>query len=475
MHALAMLALLLDGPVPAAPPATTTPAATARPASTELPQAAAGDAGVPSDAAEAIESALVPSPLGRAAILSIAADLGVPDGEREAVDTIEQRYRGDTGAEHEKAVTAVRRRIAASTRPGAPGAAPAPVECPERIAMLEAGGRWRDILAAADNALLARLASLRTEAATACAGLVAYRRAEARDAAPSDDPLAALSLSSLIDAAGLDAVDRRRVEDALDRQWHAVARAIEDRRRRLGAAELERARLLESWGPAWRVGAPPAELAARLTRLAEAEARFAAADEPLRKANRGAAMALVKMLGTAASDRVRDAADRALWPWIFSTDARLADAARRAGDAGGEELAGHLRAQLRELDARLKATRRDLGRRASDAEAAAELDDERPGHDHAVARLDAAARLLEARAKRMRAVADTCARMASIAASDERARPIMAELLASVEAEQRALAWELEGTRARIDALGAAATDTTEPGQATGDAGTAAP
>jgi hypothetical protein len=320
--------------------------------------------------------------------------------------------------------------------------------------MLEAGATWRDALARADGALLARLGALRGDKAGACNGLVACRRAEARDGIPGDDPLAALRLAALIDAAGLDAADRRRVEDALDRQWQSIARAIEERRRRLGAAELARARMLASWGPAWRVGAAPSELADRLARLEEASVAIDASDEPLRRANREAAIALVKVLGTAAADRVRDATDRILWPWLFSADARLAAAARRAGELGGDELAGHLGTLLRELDARLAATRRELGRRASDAEAAAELDDELPGHDRAMARLEAEARLLEVRVKRMRSVSDACARMAQVAASDERAKPVMAEILASVQAERRTLDWELDGIRARIASLG---------------------
>ena len=441
MLALAMLALLLDGPVAPAAPG---PEAAGQPPADRQRDAAD----------DVILADLVPAPLDADGIGAIAAALAIPQAERDAVAAIAAAYGRATADAHAEAKREVRRRIAASTRAGAPGTQPAAVHGPERTAMLAASAAWRRTLAAADDDLVRRLAPMRGESATRCAGLVAHERAEARDGSPSDDPATALRLSTLIDAIGLDAEERRRIEDALDRQWAEIAAAIGMRRALLDDSGLALARMLESWGPAWRVGADPATLTARLARLEEAEARIARSDEPLRRANRAAAIALIRMLGTAAADRVRDAADRAVWPWLFATDLRLAAAAERAGELGGAELAEAMRTLLRELDARLASTRRDLGRRASEAEAAEAADEAAPADGTAIARLETAARLAELRTKRLKAVTDTASRMLQAVSADGRAKAVIDDALASARAEQRALAWEIEGIRARMSAVG---------------------
>jgi hypothetical protein len=130
---------------------------------------------------------------------------------------------------------------------------------------------------------------------------------------------------------------------------------------------------------------------------------------------------------------------------------------------------------MRELDTRLAASRRELGRRASEAEAAAADDDEVSTRASATARLQAAVRLLEMRRRRLRAVAEACARMVHAAANDDRTKPALADLLASLQAERRALEWELDGTLARLAALGADVPPMGDgeepPSQHAGDAG----
>ena len=278
----------------------------------------------------------------------------------------------------------------------------------------------------------------------------------ARDGAAANDPAAALRLVDLVDAAGLDADAARKVTDALDRHWAAIAAAVSARRSAIDAAALERARLAASWGPAWRAGADEATVAARLAQLDAVDTRAAQADLPLRRANRDAALALVRMLGPAAGDRVLDAADRSIWPWLYAADRRLEDAAGKASALGGTDVAEGIAGLRRDLAGRLGSTRRELGRRAAALEDAAAAEDAEPGPGRAAAHLDAMSRLLELRAKRLRELTDAGTRMLRVAAADLRAKAAVEDALASVQAQQRTVRWELDGTLARLAELGAA-------------------
>ena len=467
MLAAAAIALLLDGagaPPPQEPAPPAIPTAEASPAP-------AGDA--PAAGRTPIDD-LVPTPLDDGAIAALLQDLAVPPSELEAAATLAAQYAQATGRAHASALREVGSRIAAATRPAAQGAPPTAVDGPERIAMLEAAAGWRRALAAADDAYLRRLLPLRSDAARRCNGLVLHDRAVARDGAAANDPAAALRLADLVDAAGLDADAARKVTDALDRHWAAIAAAVSARRSAIDAAALERARLAASWGPAWRAGADEATVAARLAQLDAVDARAAQADLPLRRANRDAALALVRMLGPAAGDRVLDAADRSIWPWLYAADRRLEDAAGKASELGGTDVADGIAGLRRELAGRLGSTRRELGRRAAALEDAAAAEDAEPGPERAAAHLDAMSRLLELRAKRLRELVDSGTRMLRVAAADPRAKAAVEDALASVQAQQRTVRWELDGTLARLAELGAAPA-AGEPGAAPAKDGAPAP
>lgn len=401
---------------------------------------------------------LVPGPISAEAIRTMARELGAAKGPSEAIDALVTQYESQVAKEHARALLQVRGRLGAGYRAAVATGTLDPVPGPELTALLDASASWRRTLAAADDALLRRIALMRTTDATRCAGILAYERAVERDDVPAWDAGAALRLPDLLDEARLDASERRRVEDALERHWSAIAQAIAARRAVIAEADLERARLRESWGPAWQLTATEQQADERLRQLDKVGARERATEAPLRDANRAASAALLRMLAPEAGDRVRDAADRTLWPWLFEAERSLADAVARVTALAGPSFGDPLAAMLHELDVRLAATRRELGKRASRAEelgtivAASEAGT--PAAD-LVPLLEAQVRLQELLLRRLRLVADAAVRMQQACAAEPRAKAILDERVDSARARARAIAWEMRGIAGRLAELNA--------------------
>lgn len=418
---------------------------------------------------------LVPEPIAPEAFRSLARDLGIgPDGT-EAVEAQLRDYAARTSGPYETARRAVRGRVAAAYRPATATGSLQEVPNPELSALLAESARWRAALGAADALAIRRLGLMRGGEAATSAGLALHARCVARDDLPATDPAAALRLPDLVDRSGLQGSDRRRVEDALEAHWNAVADAIAARRATVGAAWAERARLQESWGPAWQVSAPEQAITERLRQLDRIEDRIRAAEVPLGEANRRAAAALLRALPPEAADRVRDAVDRALWPWLFEEQRSLARTAREAGAAGGPALAEPVAALLHELEVRLAASRRDLGKRAQRTEdlQAALAAAEGPPPGAAAALVDAQLQLHALAGKRRRLVHDAARRIQQACASEARARALMDDLVASLDAAQRAAEWEARGLEERLEELNAPPTE--EPEAAGAAPGTAEP
>ncbi len=459
MIAAAACALLALAQAPSGAPAAVPPPAPDRPLH--------GDGSNPDvDRRDASRSAreeelvadLVPEPFAPDAVRRMARELGAAKGPSEAVDALIAQYDAQVAKGHARALLQVRGRLGAGYRATVATGTLDPVPGPELTALLGTSAEWRRSLAAADDALLRRIALMRTTDATRCPGIIAYERAVERDDVPAWDAGAALRLPDLVDEARLDAAGRRRIEDALERHWAAIAQAIASRRAVIAEADLERARLQESWGPAWQLTATEQASDERLRQLDKVSARERASEVPLRDANRAAAAALLRLLAPEAADRVRDAADRTLWPWLFEAERSLADAAERVSAAAGPAYGDPLAAMLHELDVRLAATRRELGKRASRAEelgtivAAAESGAPAP---ELVPLLEAQVRLQELLLRRLRLVADAAVRMQQACAADPRAKAMLDERVDSVRARSRAVAWEMRGIAARMAELNA--------------------
>lgn len=407
---------------------------------------------------EELVADLVPGPIAAEAIRAMARELGAAKGPSEAIDALVAQYESQVAKEHARALQQVRGRLGAGYRAAVATGTLDAVPGPELTALLGTSAAWRRALSAADDALLRRIALMRTTDATRCAGLLAYERAVERDDVPAWDAGAALRLPDLLDEARIDDAERRRIEDALEKHWAAIAQAISARRAVIAEADLERARLQESWGPAWQLTATERLSDERLRQIDKVGARERATEAPLRDANRAAAAALLRMLAPEAADRVRDAADRTLWPWLFEAERSLADAVARVASLAGPSYGDPLSAMLHELDVRLAATRRELGKRASRAEelgtivAASEAG--APAAD-LVPLLEAQVRLQELLLRRLRLVTDAAVRMQQACAADPRAKALLDERVESARARSRAVAWEMRGIASRLAELDA--------------------
>lgn len=403
---------------------------------------------------------LVPEPIAPDALRALARDLGIGADGAEAVEAQLRDYAARTSGPHESARRAVRGRVAAAYRPATATGTLEEVPNPELSRLLAESARWRASLAAADALAIRRLGLMRGGDAARSAGLALHARCVARDDLPASEPAAALRLPDLLDRSGLQGADRRRVEDALEPHWIAVAEAISARRAAVAEAWAERARLQESWGPAWPVTAPEATIGERVRQLDRIEERIRAAEAPLGEANRRAAAALLRALAPEAADRVREAVDRALWPWLFDEQRSLARTAREAAALGGPPLAEPVEAMLHELEVRLAASRRDLGKRAQrvvELQAALAPDGAPPGAETAIALVDAQLRLHALAAKRRKLVHDAALRIRQACASEPKAGPMLDDLVASLDAAQRAADWESRGLEARLGELHAPA------------------
>jgi hypothetical protein len=329
---------------------------------------------------------------------------------------------------------------------------------PELAALLEATIDWRRTLAAADMEFITRAATLRTSEPAQLPGMALFMRVVKRDDVPANDPAAAVRLPDLLDESGITGVDRRRIEGALERHWSRLASVIAARRVELMSNALDRARLEESWGPAWELTAPQATIDERIRLLDQFAARDRASEAPLRAANHDAALALLKMLPAPAAELLRDAADRSIWPWIFDSESALELSVARATEIGGPSLGEPLTAMMYDLQLRLNASRRELSKRAANSE---ELDaivasaQSGAPPQTVVALLGAQRRLQELIDKRRRLVRDTAVRMEQASSGDPRTRAIFAERIMACDAETRTAQWRLRGIDDRIAQLNA--------------------
>jgi hypothetical protein len=331
-----------------------------------------------------------------------------------------------------------------------------PMAGPELAALLAESADWRASLAATDADFLQRASLQRSADAAICPGLALYARVVERDDAPASDPAAALRITDLIDRAELGVADRLRVENALDKHWSRLANAIAARRVELSNIAIERARLEEQWGPAWEITASQATIDDRMRMLDRLAARERATEGPLRDATREAAATLLKVLAPDAAERVREVADRTVWPWLFESELALEGAVARASAIGGPPLGEPLAAMLQEMKFRLAGTRRELGRRAARAEeldtiiANAQTGTPAPAP---LPLLEAQRKLQEILDRRRRMIRDAAVRMQQATASDPAMRPIFDERVAAIEAEMRSAQWRLRGIDERIAEL----------------------
>jgi hypothetical protein len=288
--------------------------------------------------------------------------------------------------------------------------------------------------------------------------MLLLRRAAERDGMPSADPLADLRIPELIDVAGLDPAPREAIEEAMEPTLAKVAAAIAARRRAADAAEAERAGLLESWGPSWRLTADAALVSERESTLERLDVRARAAEAPLAATNRDAAAALLRMLPAAAADRVRDRVDRLLWPWLGEPERSLDAAAREAAAASPPAVAEAIEAARTEMRARLEPTRREAARRAERVDAAAAAIGNAPApHEPAAvaALLDAQSALEDLLARRRRTLREAAERMRRAADGEARATELVSERIAALEAAARSASWRQAGIQARREELAA--------------------
>jgi len=399
---------------------------------------------------------LVPPPLTPEELRAVSKQLGAGAGSEDAVDASVQRYESLTATKYGAARLSVRARLAAGFRTATATGMLQPMAGPELAALLAESADWRAVLAAADADFLQRASLQRSAEAAICPGLALYSRVVERDDAPASDPAAALRITDLIDRADVSGTDRLRVENALDRHWTRLANAIAARRVELSKIAIERARLEEQWGPAWEITASQATIDDRMRMLDRLSARERATEGPLRDATREAAAMLLKLLAPNAAERVRDVADRTVWPWLFESELALEGAVARAGALGGPALGDPLVAMLYEMKSRLAATRRELGKRAARAEELetiiANAQTGTPAPDP-VPVLEAQRKLQEILDRRRRMIRDAAMRMQNASAGDPATRAIFEERVAAIDAETRSAQWRIRGIDERIAEL----------------------
>lgn len=396
---------------------------------------------------------LIPAPLTDAAISAMAARLGATSDATETVAELASRYRARVDAEHERLASAVRARLT-NAFATTPAGALASAAGPELVAVLELSATWRPLLAAADNDLLRQLLIVRSDTAKAPPTLLAFERSVERDDAVSFDPMAGLRLPALLDAAQLTPGERRRVEDALDRHWTRTALAISARREARLRVELEHARLLQQWGPAWELTATPSETAARRRQLAELDALVRTAEDSLRAAVRESVTQVLRLVPQEAAARVREQVDTLVWPSLFVQEDLLSDAMLTATQGADPDLGDAMKTVFAELQRRLEPTRRELSRRAARSE---ELDAvvanvELGAHPQdAAAALAARLELLETVDRRRKFIRDTAVQLRHMAtaggAPNARA---LEERVAALDADIRSAEWLREGILDRI-------------------------
>jgi hypothetical protein len=397
---------------------------------------------------------LVPAPSTSEEMRATAAALGAEPGAKDSLDSLLLQYESLTKVSYANASALVHSRLSAAYRSATATGSLEPMAGPELAALLEATIDWRRTLAAADMEFITRAATLRTSEPAQLPGMALFMRVVKRDDVPANDPAAAVRLPDLLDESGITGMDRRRIEGALERHWSRLAGVIAARRVELMSTALDRARLEESWGPAWELTAPQA-------------------------ANHDAALALLKLVPAPAAELLRDAADRSIWPWIFDSESALELSVTRATEIGGPSLGEPLTAMMYDLQLRLNASRRELSKRAANSE---ELDaivasaQSGAPPQAVVALLSAQRRLQELIDKRRRLVRDTAVRMEQASAGDPRTRAIFAERIMACDAETRTAQWRLRGIDDRIAQLNAGdsasdqSTDMDEPTTSGGSA-----
>ena len=455
----------------ATPDAQSTAAPTPTPAEAPTARPAHGSGANPSrDARSAarataeseLMATLVPAPLTVEEMRATATALGAHTGIQDSLDALMLQYESLTKTPYASASAAVSARLSAAYRSATATGSLEPMAGPELATLLEATSDWRRTLAAADNEFITRAATLRTGEPTQSPGLALFLRVVKRDDVPVNDPGAALRLPDLLNESGITGIDRRRIEDALERHWTRMANVIAARRVELIANALDRARLEESWGPAWELTASQGTIDERVRRLDQYAARDRASEAPLRAANHDAALALLRLLPAPAAERVRDAADRSIWPWIFDSERALEQAVTRATDIAGPQLGEPLTAIMYDLKLRLNASRRELSKRAANSEEfdaiVASAQSGAPPQD-VVALLRSQRRLQELIDKRRRLVREAAVRMEQAASGDPRTRAIFAERITACDAESRTAQWRLAGIDERITQLNTGAAD----------------
>lgn len=440
---------------PAPPPSVSAPAAAgaaprAKPAN---PAVASRDAARRAALAERV-AALLPAPLEDDAIRALAASLGLRDGQREQVELLRGRYRDAVDARRAAAADALAARIGSAYGPEPGTDALAPRQGPELAAVLATALDWRTALAAADTQLTLGLAGQRDEAGSVGPGLARFRRAVERDDLPASDPVAAIRLPDLVEAAALPEADGRAISDALEPHWSRLADAIGARRLATIAAEAKVAAEEAAWGAEWELTASPATVAERAARRAELDAAAAAAERALSDANRAAIAALLRMLPSASADRVRSTVDVAMWPALWAPERAMAAAIDSMRASAPPEVLGMADAASTDALRRLEPTRTELSRRAQAADAADELlvaagaGDARPAA--LVNALSARKAVEELAERRRRTVADGVARMVQLLGDHPKEAAMLAALKAELDSAGRAAAWRVRGLDARI-------------------------
>ncbi|MFZ4465551.1 MAG: hypothetical protein ACOYO7_00665 [Phycisphaerales bacterium] len=430
---------------------TTGTAPRARPAN---PAADARDAARRAALAERVAT-LLPAPLDDGSVRALATALGLQAGQREQVEILRGRYRDAVDARRAAAADALSARIGSAygQEPGTDSLAPR--QGPELAAVLTAALEWRTALAAADTQLVLGLAGQRDEAGSVGPGLARFTRTVERDDLAAADPVAAIRLPDLVEAAALPDADRRAIVDALEPHWARLADAIGARRLAAIAAEAKAAGEEAAWGAEWELTASPATIAERASRRAELETSAAAAERALAEANRAAIAALLRMLPSASADRVRSTVDVAMWPVLWAPERAMAStiaAVRASAPAPVLEMAD---AAAADVMRRLEPTRMELSRRAQAADAADEAlalagaGDARPAAlVNALAARKAVEELAE---RRRRTVADGVARMVQLLGDHPKEAAALAALKSELDSAGRAADWRVRGLTARLD------------------------
>lgn len=400
---------------------------------------------------------LVPPPLTSEQIHALGSRLGAGADTADTLRDLAKRYEARIRQPYERAVAAVRPRLAIAYATTPTGTL-APEPGPELVAALEASATWRAQLADADTELLRLLLVVRTDRATTTPAVLGYLRAVARDDMVGTDPTASLRLPALLDIAALPATDRQRIELQQDRSWVKTTAAIAARRRAVQQAAIRRAQLWAEWGPAWELTAAPALAEARRKQLAEMDARERGAEQELAAVNREAVIALLRALPTDAATRVRDAVDAIVWPHLFAQERLLAQAVERASVGADPALLPAMQAVLEELRRKLEGTRRDLSRRAARAEdldavlAAAELGQ---SADASAQALEAQLDLMDLSDRRRRLIRESAVQLRQMAvASGAPAANVLEERVTALDAELRNAQWMRAGLEARLQELG---------------------